>query len=461
MREFLPEAFTLGCFLLYLVLSMKKRSPRLGALAVGLSFLGFLLSLWDLGQRGEFFNGAYRVDGLSQVFKVIIALGLFLVFGMGKEREDAERGYGAEFYAFLTLSAFGLMVLVSACELLTLFLALELSSYSLYLVLPLRREMPSQALEGGVKYLLFGAMASGITLYGMGYLYALSGSTRLEALVLQGEALEGLALILVFCGLFFKLSLFPFHFWAPDVYQGASNPTAAFIAGVPKVGALAVLLRFVALTPETEVLIRILWVFSALSMTFGNLSALVQRDLKRLLAYSGIAHAGYLMLGIISFEDLGRVSATYYVIVYLFMTLGAFMAVLFLLDSRGNPSLDDLRGLYRRSPLLAFTLAVSAFSLVGIPPTGGFMGKLLLFTSAFKAGYLYLVIIGAVNTALSLFYYLNLVRLSYCREPEGVLGEIRLGPFQKALCLGLIAVIIYLGLFPTVLERLLGAALTT
>lgn len=321
--------------------------------------------------------------------------------------------------------------------------------------------MPSQALEGGVKYLLFGAMASGITLYGMGYLYALSGSTWLEALMLQGGAFEGLALILVFCGLFFKLSLFPFHFWAPDVYQGASNPTAAFIATVPKVGALAVLLRFAALTPETEALIRVLWVFSAFSMTFGNLSALVQRDLKRLLAYSGIAHAGYLMLGLISFEDLGRISATYYVIVYLLMTLGAFMVVLLLLDSGKNPSLEDLKGLYRRSPLLAFTLAVSAFSLVGIPPTGGFMGKLLLFTSAFKAGHLDLVIIGAVNTALSLFYYLNLVRLSYCREPEGVLREIKLDPLQKALCVGLIAAILYLGLFPTAFKFLLETALTT
>lgn len=455
-----PEAFTLGCSFLYLVLSLgREGSKRIGRLVPWMAGFGLLISFLALGERGMLFSGAYRVDGLSQLFKVLIALGLFLVVSMARGREDAEGGYMGEYYAFLTLSAFGLMALVSASDLLTLFLSLEISSYSLYLALPLRRAVAPHALEGGVKYILYGAFASGLTLYGMGYLYALSGSTLFDSLVVEGE-FGFLALLLLLSGFFFKLSLFPFHFWAPDVYQGASAPVSAFIAAVPKVGALGVLLRLTGGLTEGEGFVRVLWAFSALSMTFGNLAALVQKDLKRLLAYSGIAHAGYLMVGIVALEE-GRTASAYYIGVYLFMTLGAFMAVLVLSGDGRDPSLEDLKGLYRRSPLLAFTLALAVFSLVGIPPTAGFMGKLLLFTSAFRAGHLGLVIIGAVNTALSLFYYLNMVRLSYCREPEGQRKGIVLGPVEKVLCLAFVVMILLLGIFPSLFGHWVETFLTT
>lgn len=457
----LPELFTLCCSFLYLVLGLKGDGSRgIGGLAVAMSLIGFGISLLALGERGVLFGGAYGVDGLSQLFKALVAFGLFLTLAMAKGREDAEGEYRGEFYAFLTLSAFGLMALVSAKDLLTLFLALEVSSYPLYLAIPLRRAAAPHALEGAVKYILFGAVASGLTLYGMGYLYAQSGSTFLHSLTIEG-GLGLLALALVLCGFFFKLSLFPFHFWSPDVYQGASAPLAAFVAAVPKVGALAVLLRLMAIPSHGDGLVGVIGAFAVLSMTFGNLAALVQRDLKRLMAYSGIAHAGYLMLGIVAMGEGGRTAAAFYTAVYLLMTLGLFMAIVFLSGGAGDPGLDDLRGLYRRSPLLAFTLAVSAFALVGIPPTGGFMGKLLLFSAAFEAGYLGLVVVGAVNTALSLFYYLNLVRLSYCREPEGGREGIPLGGLGKALCLALTVLVLLLGVLPTTFVSGIQALLTT
>jgi NADH-quinone oxidoreductase subunit N len=455
------ELFFFICFLILFGLSLKRKpSFRLKGIASFLSFLGFLLSLWALDKRGFFFHGLYVLDGLSQTFKVFIAFGLFLVCWMTKEEEELEGGYRGEFYAFLTLSSLGLMMVVSALEFLTLFLALELSSYSLYLILPLRRNAKQKALEGAIKYVLFGAISSGITLYGIGYYYLLTGTTKFLFLSLEKDLLGFLVFLLVFASFFFKLSLFPFHFWAPDVYEGASNSTSAFIATVPKLGGLALLLRLSGLVGGGELLAKALWAFSVFSMTYGNLSALVQRDLKRLLAYSGIAHAGYFLFGVMTFKDYGRLSSAFYGLVYLIMTLGAFLTVILLSQRDENPRLEDLKGLHQRSPLLAFTLAVSVFSLVGIPPTGGFMGKLLLFISAFKEGYFTLVLIGAINTALSLFYYLNLVRLSYSQKPE-IRTPIKLNFREKLLCLIFIGLNLFLGVFPSQIQNLLDISFTT
>jgi NADH-quinone oxidoreductase subunit N len=249
-------------------------------------------------------------------------------------------------------------------------------------------------------------------------------------------------------GFFFKLSLFPLHFWAPDIYEGASNTTTTFIATVPKIAAAALLIRIAMLAPSVSLpLNQILIILAALSMTIGNLVGLIQKDLKRLLAYSGIAHAGYLMLGVISLNSGGGAAAIYYIAIYLFMNLACFYVILLLSKSGENVMVDDLAGLSKRSPLLALTLAVSAFSLAGIPPTGGFTGKFFLFVSAFQEGYLTIVIIGAVNTVISIFYYLNLVRMSYSREPESR-PNITLHFHEKALCYTLIFMILYMGLIP-------------
>ncbi|MDO9586127.1 MAG: NADH-quinone oxidoreductase subunit N, partial [Syntrophales bacterium] len=343
-------------------------------------------------------------------------------------------------------------------------LALELSSYSLYVIVPLRRAQGQFQIEASMKYLFFGAISTGIMLFGMSYLYGMAHSTFLSDIIsvfprFISQPIGILALVLTLTGFFFKLSLFPFHFWAPDIYEGASNSTATFIATIPKVAATALLIRITMLaSPDSFQLVNILMVLAALSMTFGNLVGLVQKDIKRLLAYSGIAHAGYLMMGILSMSREGSASAMFYIMIYVFMTLACFYVLLLLSQKGENVKLNDLAGLSRKSPLLALLLAVAAFSLAGIPPTGGFTGKFFLLTSAFRSGHLAIVIIAAINTVISIFYYLNLVRISYSKEASSI-EPIKLSMSEKFLCYLFIFIILYMGILPYGLLELFKIAL--
>jgi NADH-quinone oxidoreductase subunit N len=372
---------------------------------------------------------------------------------MFASENEVDNRYLPDYLMFLSFSTLGLMMLASAVELISIVISLEISSFSLYAIVPLRKSQSKLQLEAAVKYLFFGAVSTGVMLFGMGYLYAMAGSTFFADIIRAlpefiSQPIGILALALTMTGFFFKLSLFPLHFWAPDIYEGASNTTTTFIATVPKIAAVALLIRIAMLAPSVSLpLTNILIILAALSMTVGNLIGLIQKDVKRLLAYSGIAHAGYLILGIISLNSGGGASAIYYIAIYLFMNLACFYVITLLSKNGDNVTVDDLAGLSKRSPLLAFTLAVSAFSLAGIPPTGGFTGKFFLFVSAFQEGYLTIVIIGAVNTVISIFYYLNLVRMSYSREPESR-PNIPRDCHEKALCYSLIFMILYMGLVP-------------
>ena len=459
----LPELYMLFFSIVFLFMSVGKRKADLFTWAKVLSLVGLVITLVNINASGYMFYGAYRVDLFSQIFKALFAYGfVFVIFMFGK-RNEIEDGYLAEYFMFLGFSTLGLMMLVSSVELISIAISLEISSYSLYVIVPLRKSQTKIQLEASMKYLFFGAISSGIMIYGMSYLYGMTQSTFLSKIIFilpkfLDQPIGILAIILTLAGFFFKLSLFPFHFWAPDIYEGASNTTTTFIATVPKVAAAALLIRIVTMASSADpVFVTILIVLAALSMTFGNIVGLVQKDIKRLLGYSGIAHAGYLIMGILAMSKDGNAAAIYYMVVYLFMNLGVFYVVLLLARSGENITLNDLSGLSRRAPLLAFTLAVSAFSLAGIPPTGGFTGKLFLFTSAFKAGHLDIVIIGAVNTVISIFYYLNLVRMSYSKEAV-VKEPILLSIHEKALCYVLIFVVLYLGVMPFGLTKLFSMA---
>ena len=459
----LPELYMLFFSIVFLFMSVGKRKAELFTWAKVLSLVGLVITLVNINASGYMFYGAYRVDLFSQIFKALFAYGfVFVIFMFGK-RNEIEDGYLAEYFMFLGFSTLGLMMLVSSVELISIAISLEISSYSLYVIVPLRKSQTKIQLEASMKYLFFGAISSGIMIYGMSYLYGMTQSTFLSKIIFilpkfLDQPIGILAIILTLAGFFFKLSLFPFHFWAPDIYEGASNTTTTFIATVPKVAAAALLIRIVTMASSADpVFVTILIVLAALSMTFGNIVGLVQKDIKRLLGYSGIAHAGYLIMGILAMSKDGNAAAIYYMVVYLFMNLGVFYVVLLLARSGENITLNDLSGLARRAPLLAFTLAVSAFSLAGIPPTGGFTGKLFLFTSAFKAGHLDIVIIGAVNTVISIFYYLNLVRMSYSKEAV-VKEPILLSIHEKALCYVLIFVVLYLGVMPFGLTKLFSMA---
>ncbi len=449
----LPELYILAYSIFFLLASLRKEKLELlGQARLG-AVIGLLLTILCLGAEGEILGAAYQIDLFSQVFKLFIMTGLFLILFSGENRGDAPREFGAEYFMFLGFSTLGLMMMVSAVELISLVIALEISSFSLYVIVPLRQAQTKTQIEAAMKYLFFGAMSTGIMLYGMGYLYGLAHSTYLTAIMLKlpgmiGEPLAAFAVLLVLAGFFFKLSLFPLHFWTPDIYEGSSNTTTTFIATLPKLAAAALLIRIVQMAPgDSGNFTNVLIVLAACSMTLGNLVGLVQKDLKRLLAYSGIAHAGYLMLGLIAWNGDGYAAVIYYSLVYLFMNMGAFFVILVLARGGENLQVEDLAGLARRSPLLALTLAVCAFALAGIPPTGGFTGKFFLFISAFEAGHLAIVIIGAVNTVISIFYYLNLVRMSYSREAAAC-APLNLSPREKALCYLFIAAIIYLGVLP-------------
>jgi len=462
----LPELSLLLLAVIFLFISINKsRSGGSFSFVRVASLLPLILSVVCISARGSLFNGAYSVDLFSQLFKVMLSFGFCIVVFMLERTDDIEGEYVAEYFMFLAFSVLGLMMLVSSVELISIVISLEVSSYSLYVIVPLRKGQSKIQWEAAVKYLFFGAISTGVMLYGMSFMYAICHSTFLKDIARMfptflDHPIGVLALVLTLSGFFFKLSLFPFHFWAPDIYEGASNATTTFIATIPKLAGAALLIRFTLIAPSVYVqFVNILVVLAAISMTFGNIVGLVQKDIKRLLAYSGIAHAGYLMMGILALTKDGQAAAAYYIAIYLLMNLACLYVVVLIAGKGENVQLDDLTGLSKRAPLLALTLAVAAFSLAGIPPTGGFTGKLFLFTNAFKEGHLALVIIGAANTVISIFYYLNLVRMSYSKEGTVAIEPIRLTVNQKAICYILVILILYMGILPKGLFGLFKAAL--
>lgn len=464
MKILLPELAMLLVSIVFLILSLFKHKGSLRNVAQMLAFFALFVSVINVFAQGDLFHGAYKVDLFSQIFKILIVYGYCLILFMFNNKDETDEGYVAEYYMFLSLSALGLMMLVSSVELISIVIALEISSYSLYVIIPLRKSNKRVQLEAAMKYLFFGAISTGVMLYGMGYVYGIAKSTFLvdiaEALPrFINEPIGVFAVMLMLAGFFFKLSLFPMHFWAPDIYEGASNTTTTFIATIPKVAAGALLIRIAMLIGTASPdLIKILTILAALSMTIGNLVGLVQKDIKRLLAYSGIAHAGYLMIGLIAFNNEGYASVIYYSAIYLFMNLGCFYVIMLLSKNGANVKTDDLPGLARRAPLIAFALAVFAFSLAGIPPTGGFTGKLFLLTSAFRQGHLAIVIIGAVNTVISIFFYLNLVRMSYSKD-SAVVEPMKFAWNEKLICLLLVAIVLYLGIMPSGLFEIFRSVL--
>ena len=381
--------------------------------------LAITLSTLSLPQT-SLFSGSYEIDLVSQFFKMAVAAGFLFVTLNEINSVSLDREVENDYFLFMAFSAWGLMLLASAAELVVLFLALELSSYSLCILIPLRATSRRSA-EAGAKYLLYGAAATALSLYGLSHIIATQHTTYITELATMDwsfasnpEAVLGLALFL--CGIFYKLALFPFHFWCPDVYQGARNETAAYVATLPKLGGIVILIRLsLFLTPGLEIT-NALAAMAFISMTYGNLCALAQKDLKRLLGFSSVAHAGYIMVGIIVGTAQGIAAASFYALAYIIMNLLCFWVISRIATDGRNLTLNDLNGLYRRSPILAFSLAVGAFSLVGLPPTIGFAGKLFLIFSAWDHGYNWLVIALVVNSAIAIWYYLNLVRHAYTEE---------------------------------------------
>ncbi len=418
----LPELFQLLMVAVLFLASILQRDrvARLKPWLPWAAMLGVLVSLGSLGQTGLLFSGTYQVDRLSQFFKMTVSLGFFLTVINGLAQPRLEKEKKCDYFLFMALSAWGLMLLCSAVELISIYLALELASFSLFPLVPLKTAS-RRAAEAGVKYVFMGCVATTVGLFGFSYLLASQHSTDLAQLVQMNwswshSPMAVLGLVLFLSGLLFKLAFFPFHFWAPDVYQGAGNETAAYIAALPKVGAVAVLVRFAPLLKPGLEITTVLALLSAVSMTYGNLAALVQKDLKRILGYSAIAHAGYLMVGVVAGTTRGAEAAAFYAFSYVLMNFACFWVLCRESRDGRNLTLEDLSGLSKRAPALAFALAAGAVALVGLPPTAGFMGKFFLLAAAWNRGFNWLVVVAAANVAIGLFYYLNLVRWAYTKE---------------------------------------------
>ena len=457
-----PEIYFLGVAILFLVLSMARPNGRRDfGMALFLAGLGVIVTIGTIRVEGTLFHGAYRIDLFSQIFKSLSSLGLFLVLCLCRNLSGIREERHSEFYLLLSTATLGMMLLVSSIELLTLYISLELTSYSLYALVPLRSG--SGQMEAAIKYFLSGIATSSLMLFGMATLFAATRTTDIGEL---GRSLPGLlnspmaftGLLLTLAGFFFKLALFPFHVWAPGVYQGAANQVTAFVATATKVTAMAVLVRLVSMGHGNASLTHVLISLAILSMTYGNLVALIQKDLKRLLAYSAIAHAGYVLIGILSMNQTGYGAAAFYAAAYLAMTFLCFLVVVNVAPDGRNVAIPQLAGLHRRSPLLAMALLVGVFSLGGIPPTIGFTGKFLVFTAAMQRGYFLLVLIAMINVVVSLYYYIQVVKAAFLLEPEAPLPAIRLSIPVTLLTAGMIVLIVSGGIFPRYLFQLAQTA---
>jgi NADH-quinone oxidoreductase subunit N len=458
---FLPElALLAGALTLFFVTLGRSRVELARTVSFATAALLLLAAIVTFSQHTTLFDGAYRIDAFSQFLKIALGFGYLCVLLLNGDLRDIRGDAKPEYQLFLNLSVIGLVLLVSSVDLITLIVSLELSSFSLYLMVPLRRERESQRgqMESAIKYLMFGVAATGVTLFGFSYLYGLTGSTSLPVILAKLPAVLGsplgiVGLALSCAGLFYKLAIFPFHFWTPDVYEGAANETAGLVASLPKIGAAAVLVRFVSLAPLNHATFATLLTCLAIgSMIYGNVIALVQTDLKRLLGFSGIAHAGYALMGFVALSNEGFSASLYYISGYMLMVLACFVVISRVSVDGRNVAISDLAGLHRRSPLLALTLLVGVFALAGIPPFVGFMGKFSLLTAALAQGHLALVVIAVINSAVAIYYYLRIVRVAFFGEKpaEGAaeLPPIRLTASTVALCVVLIAAVTALGVAP-------------
>ena len=373
------------------------------------------------------FSGMFVDDLMSDVLKLLVYLGVMVILVYSRAYIAARGMFRGEFFALALFATLGMMIMISANHLLTLYLGLELLSLSLYSMTALQRDS-AQATEAAMKYFVLGALASGMLLYGMSMLYGATGTleiTRLNEIIFSGggnNVVLIFALVFIVAGLGFKLGAVPFHMWVPDVYQGAPTAVTLFIGSAPKLAAFAFIMRLLAQGLGGEQLVaewrQMLIVMAVLSMAIGNITAIAQTNLKRMLAYSTISHMGFVLLGILSANVNGYGSGMFYVMVYVLMNLGTFGMILVLSRSGFEAeNLDDFKGLNARSPWYAFLMLLLMFSMAGVPPTVGFYAKLSVLQAVIDAGYTWLAVVAVLFAVIGAFYYLRLVKLMYFDMP--------------------------------------------
>ena len=457
----LPELVLSGLAMLLLVagLATGARARRvIGAAAVG-SLLATGAALALVASRGagaaSAFFGMIVLDPFAIFFKaiVLIASALTVLLSLGYlERHDTRPG---EYHSLILLATVGMMVMASGVHLASIYVALELMALSTYILAGyFRREVKSN--EAAAKYFVLGALSSGVLLFGLSLLYGATGTLDLAALATKlagGASVPALvAVALIACGFLFKVAAVPFHVWTPDVYEGAPTPITAFMSVGPKAAAFAIFVRVFAggLAPLTPDWRWLLGGAAALTMVWGNIAALTQDNVKRMLAYSSIAHGGYALLGLVAGTLAGVHSVMFYMLVYTVTNLGAFGFVI-LLESRGfaGETVTDYAGLARKHPLAAFGMLLFMLSLGGIPPTAGFMGKLYLFAAAVQAGYVWLAVVGVLMSAVSLYYYFRIVLQMYLRDgADAEPADLVTAPWTGRVVAACALAVLVIGLYP-------------
>jgi NADH-quinone oxidoreductase subunit N len=441
-----------------------EQSPKkpLGIIAIIGTLAGLAATAYQTNYYGSAFYNTISVDTFSVFFHVVVLLIALVVILTSFEYLEVQRIRSGEYYALVLFGTVGMMLMSAAVELVLIFIALEISSISTYILAGMRRRAAESA-EASLKYFLLGSFATAFFLYGVALVFGATGTTNVYGIAhyLQGQpsTLAYLAVGLMFVGLGFKVASAPFHIWTPDVYEGAPAPVVALMSTGPKAAAFAVLLRVLFATTAPG-WFWMVWVSAVLSMTLGNIGALVQQNVKRLLAYSSIAHAGYTLVAFAAAKQVGISAAIFYAASYAAMNVGAF-AVVSHFASTGEKyvTLDDYSGLGRRSPLLAAILTIFLLSLIGIPVTGGFFAKFYVFSAALKSNLVGLTIIGVMNSAIAAYYYLRVIVYMYMRDErtEAAVPRIPAG-LGIGLAISLIATI-YLGVMPgRVLEHAVQSA---
>jgi NADH-quinone oxidoreductase subunit N len=467
---FVPEIFlAVAGLVLLLASTVGKRSHQAMSLSAVVSLVITAVLVWLLGRPEAgpqlILGDMLVLDQLAVFFKLLsltaAAIAIFMSSGFLQRT-----GYSAgEYSALILFATLGMMVMVSGANLASLYVGLELMALSVYVLVGYYK-LEVKSNEAAVKYFVLGALSSGVLLYGISLVYGTIGSLSLE--VIQAALIEAqrsdttfaFAVLLVAFGMLFKIAAVPFHVWTPDAYEGAPTPVTAFISVAPKAAAFAMFLRLFAgeigaFAPGAYAdpfWIKVLWLASAATMIYGNLAALTQDNVKRMLAYSSIAHGGYALMGLVAVSAMGTWSVLMYMLVYTFMNMGAFGLVI-LLESKGyaGETVKDYAGLAQRHPAAAAAMLWFLLALAGIPPTAGFMGKLYVFGAAVQAGYIWLVVIAVLMSAVSLYYYFRIVVQMYLRDPEEgeEPAELHRDRWVEAMIVVCAAVTLVIGVWPT------------
>lgn len=470
---FLPELIVVVCAVAILLADLwldERRRVVLAPMAAAGLAVAMVALIAAVPQSGSFLGGRFGIDPVGWWFKIIFLLSGIVTILLSLDLLDGRvgvrmRGIGfrGEYYTVLLATILGMLVLVSARDLITLYVSLELATMPLFMLTAWRRD-DDRSGEAGMKYVIFGAMASGFMLYGLGLLYGLTGSTALTAIDHQLVNLPAfwLAAAMLLAGIGFKLTIVPFHFWAADVYQGAPTPVTAYLSVASKGAGLAF---------AFQILYRLFdgWiaqaaagvaVFAAVTMTVGNTVAIVQHNIKRFMAFSAISQAGYLVMGFVGGLPEGIPAMLFYLLVYAVTNLAVFACIVWFSNQTGKEQIEDYRGLSRTNPLVALAMMLGLFSLAGIPPLSGFVGKFFLFSVASKAGIHWLVAVAAVNSTISLYYYLRIVRQMYIEPADEGATRLPITPTLGATLLVLCVALVLMGIIPSLYETISWQTLT-